>query len=390
MRIEQVKKLFLLSILALQDIEGRAPCAPITNIQNEGTWSTMLSTMVGHCQQGYDHTNPECDFNAATAGAETGSDADNQQCIFVDKSSTQPYPSYTQCTSPKGNSENYTMPNGLTQAHYAIQNILPNMKRPPLFFILLAGNDIFDNILKEVGKKARSGIQKNTALLNQEGIASSVKTSKPIKNIKKIISTIISAGIPKESIYLINLPNFAQVPAAILLAKQYPKLEKVILKILEVMSFFINAELAGAVSSNQLIKLNELFKEMHQHPEQFNLNASLLTSTCIEAKRMPQCEGLIFFNGKHPVKAVHQYMAKQAYAKVGAKKLADSSLITIGDSLSDDGNNVFCNELDKPKSIFAMVIHNLVSLLQNTTTHYLGNNTGINEQAAKNLATTRI
>ncbi len=281
------------------------------------------------------------DYNLACAGAETGSITDNQECISVDKNSSLPYPNYANCSTPSGDDHSYTMPNAIAQVNHAINNILPGLKLPPFFFVLIGGNDIFDNIEKLVALKSTSD---GLPLITRSQITNHLKTSKLMRNVRTIIRTLESSGIDKENLALINLPNFAQVPAAIKLAAQHPKFEKIILTFLEIMSFYINKELGSVVNAKQLVKMNELFKQMHQSPEKYNLNKTLLTKTCVEENLMPKCPGLIFANGKHPTYHVHTLVAEMVKQTIGLAKLQQSSLIYLGDSLSDVFNNLYCDE----------------------------------------------
>ena len=192
----------------------------------------------------------------------------------------------------------------------------PNPKS--LVIIWGGGNDVFNNIAKIVDKnKDDKKVLLLSKLINAAypfahvGLTS---LSNPVKNIKVAVNMLIDAGIPAENIYVINLPNLADTPAAIRMAKG----SKAVLVTLTAISDVFNSMLRGNLVFNyfdalhnlpngNIISVNNVLDPVIKNPLAFGFTKTLVS--CVREKQTPYCKGYLFFNHKHPASKGHRVIA---------------------------------------------------------------------------------
>jgi hypothetical protein len=345
-------------------------CAPITNNQTLGTFPVMVSKKLGHCLELYSGTNKKCDKMLAGAGAETGDD-----CIEVNLDSTHPYPNYANCTAPQGNQKTYEIPNCLTQMRHLLAKGISNNSAA---FYLCGGNDVFDNILKLINHATPFVLQNTVVRFDSSNtkpnihphLLTSIKQnlknpnfrremyqhisknipelSHIVKNTEQSIIEALNAGMKPEHLLYSTLIDFSKVPAALDMLPKNTILKNLCITILKAFSYELNQNIIKAtlrhLPESQIMRFDELFEDLHQRPEHYGLDAKNIENTCVKLGKMPDCFQLLFFNGKHPTNLGHKIITEQIIDTYDLNFLIKLTINWIGDSLSDSGNNIYCND----------------------------------------------
>lgn len=211
------------------------------------------------------------------------------------------------------------VPGVLTQ----VQNYLAavqNKPNPRSLIILWAGaNDVFNNVIRI--EKANQNDNKLLLLSKlllaaypSHYLASTEPLSNPVNNIKQAVQLLITAGVPAQNIYVINLPNLSRTPIAIDAAHGKNILLYTFTAICDIFNIALRAELSFDylhaqynLPNSHIISSNSLFNGILKSESQKIFTHHV--DDCVANHAIPYCEGYIFFNNKHPTTKVHQLIA---------------------------------------------------------------------------------
>ncbi|GEM_PF-1778046 len=286
--------------------------APITsNISksnsNRYTWLNYLITDYSHfsagrklsIRRGTDNNIANNNVSYATASAETG---DN----YTDDDAPSPWPVVECQQSFFVNSKKSCVPGLDKQAHLYLQDVAFKPNANTLFVLWAGGNDFYQNIVK---------------LLS----ASDEPLSEPIDNILDAVNILLEHNVNPDNIYVLNLPNFAIVPAIVDLVDSKvtdPSLRKLALFVIKYISYSYNiwlkSELVlvtkGKFSPTHVFSTEEVLFDIANNKEGVQQQLGIsepLSLTCTGSNKTPLCEGFFFFNHLHPTTKVHKYLAKR-------------------------------------------------------------------------------
>lgn len=260
-------------------------------------------------------------INYAWAGAETGNDYIND--ASWDKS--QAYPSYNNKACKQHGpglitpDKSSCVPGVLVQVAQYLKDTQQKPNPKSLIIIMAGGNDIFDNMGKIYNKnKDQNKAVLLTKLLNAGFPVAQVgelPLSNPIKNIKQAVSQLIDAGVPNENIYVVNMPNLADTPAALEMAKGSKAVLLTLTSISQIYNKTLRAYLAfdyfdalHNIPNGHIISADNILMPMVKNPLAFGLTHTL--ASCAKDKQLPYCQGYLFFNRKHPTSTAHREIAK--------------------------------------------------------------------------------
>lgn len=274
--------------------------------------------------------------NYAWASAETGNHYLND---FDLNEKTHPpfiFPSYSDdvCDAfgPGKISENTScVPGVLLQVKTYLNDVNGHPNPRSLIIIWAGGNDIFNN----AAKIADQDKGENKALLflklltipypldQNIGVA---PLSNPINNLKQAVMLLIQAGVSPKNIYVINMPNLAQTPAA----KTAAQGQKAVLYLWDVISRIFNTGLEIALvydyvhpqfnlPRHNIISANKMLTEIVAHEQRYGFSRH--DQSCVKDHAPPDCPGYIFFDDKHPTAKTHVIIADElAQTLLNAKK----------------------------------------------------------------------
>jgi len=245
-------------------------------------------------------------------------------------------------------------------------------------FYLCGGNDVFNNILKLINHATPFVLEKtevrfdssNTKPNIHSHLVTSIKQnlknpnfrrkmyqhisknipelSHIVKNTEQSIIEALSAGMKPEHLLYSTLIDFSKVPAALDMLPKNTILKNLCITILKAFSYELNQNIIKAtlrhLPESQIMRFDELFEDLHKRPEHYGLDAKNIENTCVKLGKMPDCSQLLFFNGKHPTNLGHNIIMKQIIDTYGVEFLQNLIINWIGDSLSDSGNNIYCND----------------------------------------------
>ena len=174
-----------------------------------------------------------------------------------------------------------------------------------------------------------------------------------VKNIEQGIVEALDAGANPDQLMYSTLIDFSKVPAALELLPKNGLLRSLGIEILKAFSYELNQNIISGIlkhlPESQIMRFDELFEDLHKRPKHYGLDAKNIEHTCVELQKMPNCSGLLFFNGKHPTNLGHHIIANDIITSFGKEFLNKSVIQWIGDSLSDTGNNRYCK--DRPTNV---------------------------------------
>ncbi len=262
-------------------------------------------------------------INYAWASAETG-DVYVNDLLAAQSGMKYLYNSACDATGPGLiGVNNACVPGVIKQVKQYLSNV-NNHPHPKTIFILWAGgNDIFNNTYKiaEQNKETSKPVLLFKMLAAAFPIADSM-LSNPVVNLASAVHLLIQAGVPAQHIYVIGLPDLADIPAAIHLAQG----NKVVLYTFSAISHIFNIMLRLDLSFNYLhapynlpnghiLSSQSLMNQLAQAGQREGLTH--LTQDCIQEGAAPYCSGYVFFNDKHPSTATYKYMARYLASVLG-------------------------------------------------------------------------
>lgn len=262
----------------------------------------------------------------AWASAETGKDYVND----ANWSTVTGYPNYNNAACDKHGpgliaAKNSCVPGVIIQISQFLKDTHQKPNPKSLVIIWGGGNDVFNNLAKIVDKNKHGN--KYILLAKMMNAAypfaqvGQATLSNPVKNLKIAVTMLIDAGIPAQNIYVINLPDLADTPAALRMAKG----SKVVLTSLTMISGVFNSFLRANLVFNyfdslhnlpngHIISANGVLKPIIKNPLAFGFTKTLVS--CARQKQLPYCRGYLFFNHKHPTSKTHQLIAKYVAVSV--------------------------------------------------------------------------
>lgn len=260
-------------------------------------------------------------INYAWAGAETGNDYIND--MSWDK--RQAYPLYNNKACEQHGPglitphQSSCVPGVLVQVEQYLKDTQQKPNPKSLIIIMAGGNDIFDNMGKIYSKnKDANKALLLTKLLNAAypvAQVGEISLSNPVKNIKRAVSKLIDAGVPNENIYVVNMPNLADTPAAVDMAKgskavllTLTSISQIYNKALRVYLAFDYFDALHNIPNGHIISADNILMPMVNNPLAFGLTHTLVS--CAKDNQLPYCRGYLFFNRKHPTSKAHEEIAK--------------------------------------------------------------------------------
>jgi phospholipase/lecithinase/hemolysin len=248
----------------------------------------------------------------AWASAETGD-------RFLNDLST-PFSYVKNCPkSGEVNAQKSCVPGVILQVQTYVDNLKQSKQKTgqnTLFVIWAGGNDIFDNI--DRGFYRLMNAKNDWSLLlptDNESFAWF-----PSYNLYRAVNLLIKEGVPPSHIYIFNLPNLAQTPAAIHLidnafpnsTKEQAFMESAIKGISEWFNFDVANWVKYGVSGPQkphVILIDQIFSEIQQTGNFQEYHFTMLQQSCVRNNKMPNCNGYLFFNDKHPTVFTERLLA---------------------------------------------------------------------------------
>ncbi|MFZ9035907.1 MAG: SGNH/GDSL hydrolase family protein [Francisellaceae bacterium] len=246
-------------------------------------------------------------FSYAVASAQTG---DN----YIDDKHVSPWPvmSAKDCDHGLGDYGAYSCVPGLMKQVALYLADVDDHPNPHTLFILWAGgNDFYQNIIK---------------LLSD----SRLTLSHPIDNTISAVNLLLDHGVSADNIYVLNLPDFAMVPAVrSLLAQKLknPRDDKMALYAVSMISDLYNLTLKndlfiktyGRFKPDHVFGLDKRFLAIYENKQiQRALRIDKPVGlTCVKANALPYCRGFLFYNDMHPTSPMHAYLAGQLKAYIG-------------------------------------------------------------------------
>ncbi len=215
------------------------------------------------------------------------------------------------------------VPGVLLQVKAYLKEVQNHPNPHSLIIIWAGGNDLFNNIAKVAHQnQQRSKLVLFFKMLNVPyPLFSTVSTdaryeplSNAVKNLRQAVATLIQAGVPAQNIYVINMPNLADTPAAQGFAKDNKAMLYALTAITEIYNLALRVSLvfdylhpAFNLPNGNIISANEEYNEiLHNH---LKYGFDKLLRSCVQDGAIPDCKGYLFFNGKHPTTATNQLMS---------------------------------------------------------------------------------
>lgn len=215
---------------------------------------------------------------------------------------------------------NSCVPSVLLQVKSYLTDVQNHPNPRSLVIIWAGGNDIFNNIAKVAARNR----QDNQAILLLKMLnvpfplflskTEHEPLSNPVNNIKQAVVMLIQAGVPAQNIYVLNLPNLADTPAAQDFVKGNKTMLYTLTAITEIYNIMLRIELAFNyfnatfnLPNANVVSANQAFSHILHDHQALGFDKSL--RNCVQDKKTSNCQGYIFFNGKHPTTQVHQYIA---------------------------------------------------------------------------------
>lgn len=231
--------------------------------------------------------------------------------------------------------ESACVPGVLLQVTQYLSDVQNHPNPQTLFVIWAGGNDFFNNMGKIVTQNKQSS--KPILLLKMldapfplmPTAVSDQPLSKAVTNLKQAVTILIQAGVPAQNIYVINLPNLAQTPAA----QSFINGQKVMFYLLSAMTEGYNIMLRITLSfdylhaqfnlpNGNIISANSFFADLLKNHQQLGFTQVL--QSCVQDNATQNCDDYIFFNGKHPTTKTHQLLANYLGKIFAARQTAAS------------------------------------------------------------------
>ena len=202
------------------------------------------------------------------------------------------------------------VPGVMLQVQMYIDNLKATKQTPgknTVFIIWAGGNDIFDNISRAIYRT--SNIKSNPELLAPQDAESFAWF--PSYNLLRAVNLLTKAGVPANHIYIFNLPNIAQTPAAISMVNKNfgdnPKEANLILSVIKGITEWYNYDLQSWINYGikgnakpHLVTINTAFAQIEKNKSFEGYTFSNVTDSCVANHVSPACTGYVFFNEKHP------------------------------------------------------------------------------------------
>ncbi|MDA7742210.1 SGNH/GDSL hydrolase family protein [Francisellaceae bacterium] len=237
----------------------------------------------------------------AVASAETGNN-------YIDDLKPSPWPVVHPglCQGISDPGKYSCVPGLLKQVHMYLEDVKSKPNPKTLFILWAGGNDFYQNIVK---------------LMTE----SKDDLSQPISNTVKAVKLLLKEGVPANNIYVLNLPNFSMVPAITTLVgdkikeawKQSMALQTISL-VSKAYNLWLKAALTlqtyGEFSPAHVFPVDSLFLNVYENKDNLHQKLGITTPvaiTCVSAKKLPFCKGVLFYNDMHPTSQIHQYLAEQ-------------------------------------------------------------------------------
>jgi phospholipase/lecithinase/hemolysin len=173
-----------------------------------------------------------------------------------------------------------------------------------VFFIWAGGNDLFYGYQSI----AETFLGKMRALLYPPTV--SALATRAVSNIILAKEKLMAAGVKENKIYILNMPDLSKTSGVLMAAKNmHQPLKYLFIRSIHKMAENYNLLLRQKLTNkNAVIDMNGLFKNMLQHPSDFNLTNT--ENNCKAAHALPACKGYLFYDIKHPTTLIHQEIAK--------------------------------------------------------------------------------
>ena len=118
---------------------------------------------------------------------------------------------------------------------------------------------------------------------------------------------LIQAGVPAQNIYVINMPNLANTPAAQEFTKGNKTMLYALTAITEIYNAVLRVNLSFDLPNGNIISANKEFNEILKNHQKYGFDK--LLHSCVQDNAVPNCRGYVFLNGKHPTTEVHRLLA---------------------------------------------------------------------------------
>jgi phospholipase/lecithinase/hemolysin len=259
-------------------------------------------------------------INYAWASAETGNHYLN------DLNHENPYDDIACQTTGAGylSSTISCVPGVLLQVTAYLKGVGNHPNPRTLIIIWAGGNDIFNNIAKVTHQNKQSS--KPILLLKMLNVAYPVWSnekndeplSNPVQNLKQAVKILIQAGVPAQNIYVINMPNLANTPAAQEFTKGNKTMLYALTVITEIFNTVLRVNLAFDLPNGNIISASKEFNEIVKNHQKYGFDK--LFHSCVQDNAAPDCQGYVFLNGKHPTTEVHRLLANYLKDILNARK----------------------------------------------------------------------
>lgn len=213
------------------------------------------------------------------------------------------------------------VPGVMKQVQLYLKDVANKPNKDTLYLFWVGSNDVLNNLNKLLyanesddntdvaNKKVETLILESLSPKPQAKLTEDIST--PIKNMISAIKQLESKGVSAEQIYIINLPNLAQTPAAV----DFLGSDTVLVDLLDKASTVYNNNLiTGLIMDNNLLtkdnifSAEEMFNKIIAEPRAYHLKNA--RHDCIEDGKGPNCKGYVFFKGKNPTTFVGKLVAK--------------------------------------------------------------------------------
>lgn len=260
----------------------------------------------------------------AWAGAETGADYTND--FDLHSNLRYAFPAYAhnnlacQTTGPGYINPNHScIPGVLLQVQQYLVDVNQHPNPNSLIIIWAGGNDLFNN----AGKIADKNSNKNFAMLLIDMLnvpypinlnAGIAPLSNPVNNIKQAVILLMQAGVSRNNIYVINLPDLAKTPAAQKIAAGRTSVLYLWTLITLVFDTYLEGKLAFDyvhpafnLPRNHIISSYTIFADILKNAPKYGFSKQL--QNCVADHAPASCPGYIFFDEKHPTAEVHKQIS---------------------------------------------------------------------------------
>lgn len=278
-------------------------------------------------QLGYSSLRYSVDY--AWASAETGNHYVN------DLQLSHPYNDQACSANGPGliSPESSCAPGVLLQIKQYLNDVQNHPNPHTLFIIWAGGNDFFNNMKKIVDQNKQDS--KSMLLLKMlnapfpliSATAENDPLSNAIKNLKQAVIMLIQSGVPAQNIYVVNLPNLADTPAAQSFVNGRKSMRYMLVAMTETYNFMLRSYLvfnylhaSFNLPNGNIISVNAEFSDILKNHQRLGFDK--LLQSCVQEGATPYCHGYMFFNEKHPTTKAHELLAKYIESVVSVRETA--------------------------------------------------------------------